>query len=88
MKAVIQRMMSASVRVEGRAVENIVDGLLVFPGVANGDGESDDRFLIEKIRTLRIFPDERGKMNRSLLISRQRRIGLAGVPVHAPRTDG
>jgi D-tyrosyl-tRNA(Tyr) deacylase len=68
MKAVIQRVMSASVRVEGRAVGNIVDGLLVLPGVANGDGESDDRFLIEKIRTLRIFPDEQGKMNRSLLV--------------------
>jgi D-tyrosyl-tRNA(Tyr) deacylase len=66
MKAVIQRVTSASVRVEGKTVGQIESGLLVLLGVAKGDGESDGRFLIEKIRTLRIFSDEQGKMNRSL----------------------
>jgi D-tyrosyl-tRNA(Tyr) deacylase len=66
MKAVIQLVTSASVRVEGRIVGEIEHGLLVLLGVAKGDGESDGRFLIEKIRTLRIFSDEQGKMNRSL----------------------
>ena len=41
-------------------------GLLALLGVAKGDGESDGRYLVEKIRTLRIFSDEQGKMNRSL----------------------
>jgi D-aminoacyl-tRNA deacylase len=67
MKAVIQRVASASVRVEGKTVGQIESGLLVLLGVAKGDGESDSRFLIEKIRTLRIFSDEQGKMNRSLV---------------------
>jgi D-aminoacyl-tRNA deacylase len=67
MKAVIQRVTSASVRVEGKTVGHIESGLLVLLGVAKGDGESDSQFLIEKIRTLRIFSDEQGKMNRSLV---------------------
>jgi D-aminoacyl-tRNA deacylase len=67
MKAVIQRVTSASVHVEGKTVGRIESGLLVFLGLAKGDGESDGRYLIEKIRTLRIFSDEQGKMNRSLV---------------------
>jgi len=67
MKAVIQRVTSASVRVEGKTVGQIESGLLVLLGVAKGDGESDSRFLIEKIRTLRIFSNGQGKMNRSLV---------------------
>ena len=66
MKAVIQRVTRASVHVEGKTVGQIESGLVVLLGVAKGDGESDGRFLVEKIRTLRIFSDEQGKMNRSL----------------------
>lgn len=66
MKAVIQRVTEASVEVEGRVVGRIGQGLLVLLAVAKGDGESDGRFLVEKLRTLRIFADEAGKMNRSL----------------------
>lgn len=67
MKAVIQRVTSASVRVEGKTVGQIESGLLVLLGVAKGDGETDGRYLVEKIRMLRIFSDEQGKMNRSLV---------------------
>ena len=66
MKAVIQRVTRASVEVNGQVVGRIDAGLLVLLGVAKGDGETDGRYLVEKIRTLRIFSDERGKMNRSL----------------------
>jgi D-tyrosyl-tRNA(Tyr) deacylase len=66
MKAVIQRVTRASVHVEGKTVGQIEYGLLALLGVAKGDGESDGRYLVEKIRTLRIFSDEQGKMNRSL----------------------
>ena len=66
MKAVIQRVTRASVRVEGKTVGRIESGLLVLLGVAKGDGETDGRYLAEKIRTLRIFSDEQGKMNCSL----------------------
>ena len=67
MKAVIQRVTRASVQIEGKTVGQIESGLLVLLGVAKGDGESDGRILVEKIRTLRIFSDEQGKMNRSLV---------------------
>jgi D-tyrosyl-tRNA(Tyr) deacylase len=66
MKAVIQRVTRASVEVDGQVVGRIAAGLLVLLGVAKGDGETDGRSLVEKIRMLRIFSDEQGKMNRSL----------------------
>src|SRR6267143_2640127 len=66
MKAVIQRVTRASVHVEDKTVGQIEYGLLALLGVAKGDGESDGRYLVEKIRTLRIFSDEQGKMNCSL----------------------
>jgi D-aminoacyl-tRNA deacylase len=66
MKAVIQRVTRASVEIDGHVVGRIGRGLLVLLGVAKGDGERDCRVLVEKLRTLRIFPDEQGKMNRSL----------------------
>jgi D-tyrosyl-tRNA(Tyr) deacylase len=67
MKALIQRVTRASVQVEGKIVGQIKSGLLVLLGVAKGDGETDRRFLVEKILNLRIFSDEQGKMNRSLV---------------------
>ena len=67
MKAVIQRVASASVEVEGRTVGAIGGGLLVLLGVAKGDGDADCRFIVEKLRGLRIFSDDDGKMNRSLV---------------------
>jgi D-tyrosyl-tRNA(Tyr) deacylase len=67
MKAVIQRVTRASVEVEGRTVGTIGSGLLVLLGVAKGDEEPDCRFMVEKLRGLRIFADEAGKMNRSLV---------------------
>lgn len=66
MKAVLQRVIQASVTVDGAVVGTIAKGLLVLVGVAKGDEASDGRYLVEKIRTLRIFPDDQGKMNRSL----------------------
>ena len=67
MKAVLQRVIQASVTVDGTVVGTIARGLLVLVGVAKGDEESDGQYLVGKIRTLRIFPDEQGKMNRSLI---------------------
>ncbi|MBS0149371.1 MAG: D-tyrosyl-tRNA(Tyr) deacylase [Nitrospira sp.] len=66
MKAVLQRVTSASVEVDGHIVGQIQQGLMVLLGVAKGDDESDVRYAVDKIGTLRIFSDEQGKMNRSL----------------------
>lgn len=67
MKAILQRVTSASVEVDRTIVGQIGTGLLVFMGVAKGDGEADCHYLVEKLRTFRIFSDEQGKMNRSLV---------------------
>jgi D-aminoacyl-tRNA deacylase len=67
MKAILQRVTEASVTVDGAIVGRIQDGLMVLLGVANGDQDSDVRFIVDKIRNLRIFSDDRGKMNRSLM---------------------
>ena len=66
MRAVVQRVASAAVRVDGRIVGQIGAGLLAFVGVANDDGPADVQYIASKIRDLRIFPDQDGKMNRSV----------------------
>jgi D-tyrosyl-tRNA(Tyr) deacylase len=65
-RAVVQRVRSAAVRVEGHTVGTIDSGLLAFVGVANDDGPADVQYIATKIRDIRIFPDEEGKMNRSV----------------------
>jgi len=66
MRAVIQRVKSAQVSVDGRVSGKIGKGLLVLLGVGKGDGESDLSFLTSKIPELRIFEDASGKFNLSL----------------------
>ena len=66
MKAVIQRVSSATVVVEGKTVGEIGRGILVLLGVEKGDDEAKAGWLAEKICGLRIFEDEAGKMNLSI----------------------
>lgn len=66
MKAVVQRVLQASVSVGETTVGKIGEGLLVFFGVAEGDTEEDLGLLVRKVVNLRIFSDENGKMNRSV----------------------
>jgi D-tyrosyl-tRNA(Tyr) deacylase len=63
MRAVIQRVKSAGVEVEGRIVGQIGRGLLVYLSVGREDGDKDADFMAEKLTGLRIFADEAGKMN-------------------------
>ncbi|MBU2490629.1 MAG: D-tyrosyl-tRNA(Tyr) deacylase [Proteobacteria bacterium] len=67
MRAVVQRVSQARVTVAGEGAGEIGPGLLVLLGVARGDDEGAARFLADKIAGLRIFEDEAGKMNRSVL---------------------
>ena len=67
MRLVLQRVKSGRVLVAGRAVAEIGTGLVILLGIGPGDGEQQARVLAEKIANLRIFEDDQGKMNRSLL---------------------
>lgn len=66
MKAVVQRVASAAVKVEGKTVGEIEKGLLVLLGVTKEDTEEDAQILAKKMASLRIFTDENGKMNLSV----------------------
>ena len=66
-RAVIQRVSRASVTVDGQVVGAIDRGLLVLLGAGTGDAEADLTYVVDKTVNLRIFPDDDGKMNRSVL---------------------
>ena len=66
MRAVVQRVISASVDVGGERVAEIANGLLVLLGVADGDDGVDAKWMAEKVVSLRIFEDDDGKMNLSI----------------------
>src|SRR6186713_1130206 len=66
MRAVVQRVTFARVRVDGRLVGEIGRGLLVFAGVEKGDGAEDAAYVAGKVSDLRIFEDAAGKMNLSI----------------------
>ena len=67
MRVLLQRVSRASVAVNGEIVGQIGQGLLVLLGIGHGDSEAQIKTLTEKIVHLRIFEDDAGKMNRSLL---------------------
>ncbi|HEY6912148.1 MAG TPA: D-aminoacyl-tRNA deacylase [Myxococcales bacterium] len=67
MRAVVQRVSEASVTVEGEVTGSVAHGLCVLLGVGTQDNEDDARWMADKVCDLRIFEDEQGKMNRSVL---------------------
>ncbi len=67
MRVVLQRVSSASVTVDGQIVGQIGEGLLALVGIARGDTDAEVRWMADKTAELRVFEDDQGKMNRSLL---------------------
>ena len=67
MRIVVQRVLEASVSIEGQIYSQIQQGLLILLGSENNDTEEDVKWLSNKIANLRIFSDENGQMNKSIL---------------------
>ena len=67
MRLVVQRVKGAHVDIEGKTAGSVGEGLMVLVGVEEGDGQEDVNYCVEKTAHLRIFEDEAGKMNRSVL---------------------
>jgi D-tyrosyl-tRNA(Tyr) deacylase len=67
MRALIQRVKSGKVTIDGRTVAEITHGLVILLGIGRGDTPEQARFLAGKIASLRIFEDQEGKFNRSIL---------------------
>lgn len=66
MKAVIQRVSDAVLKVDGKIISEIGNGYVIYLGVFKGDGENEADYMIKKIPPLRIFEDENGKTNKSI----------------------
>jgi len=67
MRAVVQRVSGASVTVGGETVGSVGPGLMVLLGVSKEDTDKDLKYIVEKVQNLRVFDDENGVMNRSVL---------------------
>lgn len=88
MRAVVQRVTRACVRVDERTVGSIGPGLLVLLGVGVTDDDEDARWIAEKIANLRIFVDDGGLMNRSLLDVRGEALLVSQFTLHGDARKG
>ncbi len=88
MRVVIQRVTNASVTINKKKVANINTGLLVLLGIVEGDDKNDIDWLVNKILNLRIFPDDNGIMNRSILQIEGEAIVVSQFTLHASTKKG
>ena len=88
MRALLQRVSKASVTVEDQVISAIGRGLVVLLGIGHGDGDEQVSFLTEKIANLRIFEDEQGKTNLSLLDVRGEAIVVSQFTLYADTRKG
>ncbi len=88
MRAVVQRVLSSSVTVNGEVTGEIGPGLMVLLGVGKQDTEADVDWMVEKISNLRIFEDEAGKMNRSLLDGSRALLAVSQFTLYGDASKG
>jgi D-aminoacyl-tRNA deacylase len=88
MRLVVQRVKRASVTVAGEAVGEIGPGLMILVGVRQGDTAVEARWLAQKVASLRIFEDDEGKMNRSVLETRGEALVVSQFTLYADARRG
>ncbi len=88
MRVVIQRVTEASVRVENQVIGQIGYGLMILLGIENDDQQEDIDWLVHKIKNLRIFNDENGIMNKSLLDVQGEVLIISQFTLHAKTKKG
>lgn len=88
MRVVVQRVLEASVTVHGDLVSQIGNGILVLLGIEDADTQNDIEWLTKKIANLRIFNDENGVMNRSLIETNGDAIVVSQFTLHASTKKG
>ena len=88
MRAVVQRVRNADVTVDGKIVSNIGEGLLLFIGIEEADLQIDIDWLCKKIANLRVFNDENGVMNKSLLDQGGDALVISQFTLHASTKKG
>lgn len=88
MRAVIQRVKSASLSVEGEVISETGAGYVIFLGVGKGDTEAEADYLVKKIAALRICPDENGKINKSVIDTKGEILLVSQFTLYANATHG
>lgn len=88
MRIVVQRVLEASVSIEGQIYSQIQQGLLILLGIENNDKEEDVKWLSNKIANLRIFSDENGQMNKSILDEKGQVLVVSQFTLHAKTKKG
>ena len=88
MRIVVQRVLEASVSIEGQIYSQIQQGFLIRLGIENNDTEEDVKWLSNKIANLRIFSDENGQMNKSILDEKGQVLVVSQFTLHAKTKKG
>ncbi len=88
MRTLVQRVSKASVTIEDKVISQIGKGLVVLLGIGHDDGEEQARFLAEKVANLRIFEDDQGKTNLSILDVKGEAIAVSQFTLYANTQKG
>ena len=88
MRALLQRVSKASVTVEGQTISKIGKGLLILLGIGHGDSDEQVKFMAEKIANLRVFEDDQGKTNLSILDVKGEAIVVSQFTLYADTRKG